>query len=128
MERDDIIEYSLHAHHSEEEGRKIRKKILVTTLILTVLTAVEVGLGIVFGKSIVGADSVTWQSVKIAFIVMTLVKAGYIVLVFMHLGDERKSLKWTILAPYALFILYLIFIALTESTYLHNIKEALGWV
>ena len=25
MERDDIIEYSLDAHHSEEEGRKIRR-------------------------------------------------------------------------------------------------------
>ena len=28
MERDDIIEYSLHSHHSAEEGVKLRKKIL----------------------------------------------------------------------------------------------------
>jgi uncharacterized integral membrane protein len=35
----------------------------------------------------------------------------------MHLGDERKSFKWVILAPYILFILYLIFICLTESSY-----------
>ena len=31
------------------------------------------------------------------FIILTLVKAGYIVMVFMHLGDEQKSLKWTII-------------------------------
>ena len=27
MERDDLIEYSLNAHHSEEKGKEIRKKI-----------------------------------------------------------------------------------------------------
>jgi len=46
---------------------------------------------------------------------MTLVKAGYIVMVFMHLGDERKNLRNTILVPYLVFILYLIFICLTEA-------------
>ena len=43
MERDDIIEYSLDAHHSEEEGVKIRKKIYFVTILLTAITAVEVG-------------------------------------------------------------------------------------
>ena len=31
------------------------------------------------------------------FIVLTLIKAAYIVNIFMHLGFERKSLQWTIL-------------------------------
>ena len=30
-------------------------------------------------------------------------------MVFMHLGDERRSFKLMILVPYLLFILYLIF-------------------
>ena len=38
MERDDLIEYSLDGHHSEEEGKAIRKKIWMVTLILTVVT------------------------------------------------------------------------------------------
>jgi cytochrome c oxidase subunit IV len=46
---------------------------------------------------------------------MTLFKAGYIVMVFMHLGDEKKTLRNIILIPYFIFILYLIFIALWES-------------
>ena len=50
---------------------------------------------------------------------MTMIKAAYIVLVFMHLGDEKKSLKWVILGPYILFIVYLIFIGLTESSYIN---------
>jgi uncharacterized membrane protein (DUF485 family) len=45
MERDDIIEYSLDAHHSEEEGRKIRRNIWMVTLLLAVVTTVEVALG-----------------------------------------------------------------------------------
>jgi cytochrome c oxidase subunit IV len=113
MERDDIIEYSLHAHHNEEQGKKIRRKIMVVTAILTVITIVEVLVGMYFGRSL--TKGATWQAIKWGYVVLTLVKAGYIVLVFMHLGDERKALKWVILAPYALFIIYLIFIALTEA-------------
>ncbi len=110
MERDDIIEYSLDAHHSEEKGKLIRKKIWQVTLLLTVITAVEVVMG-----AFVKQSSSMWALVKWSFIVMTLVKAAYIVLVFMHLGDERKSLKWVILGPYIVFIIYLIFIAIMEA-------------
>ena len=34
--------------------------------------------------------------IKWAFIILTLVKAGYIVLSFMHLGDERKNFRYMI--------------------------------
>jgi len=123
MERDDIIEYSLDAHHSEEEGKKIRKEIYKVTLILSVLTIVEVLMGAFFGKSIVGEDSLTWAIIKVSFVVLTVIKAAYIVMVFMHLGEERKWLKWIILAPYALFVLYLVFILLTESSALFEIRQ-----
>jgi cytochrome c oxidase subunit IV len=110
MERDDVIEYSLHTHHNEEKGKKIRKKIWFVTALLTAITAVEVALGASIKQ---GTD--IWPMVKWSFIVMTLVKAGYIVLVFMHLGDEKKSLRNIILIPYFLFVLYLIFISLWEA-------------
>jgi caa(3)-type oxidase subunit IV len=111
MERDDIIEYSLDTHHSEEQGKKIRKKIWMVTLLLTIVTGVEVALGAMVKQ---GSDA--WLTVKILFILLTLLKAGYIVLSFMHLGDERKVLKWVILLPYAIFIIYLMFIAFTEGS------------
>ena len=114
MERDDLIvndSYALNAHHSEEEGIKIRKKIVFVTVLLTLITAVEVAMGIIFKR----AETFTWETIKWSFIVLTLVKAGYIVMIFMHLGDERKNLRNTILIPYLVFIIYLIFIALTEA-------------
>ena len=110
MERDDVIEYSLDAHHSEEEGKKIRKKIWFVTILLTVITVVEVCLG-----AYIKQGSGAWPFVKWSFVIMTLLKAAYIVLVFMHLGDERKSLKYIILAPYIMFMIYLMYIAVTEA-------------
>ncbi|MBM3185807.1 MAG: cytochrome C oxidase subunit IV family protein [Bacteroidetes bacterium] len=110
MERDDLIEYSLHAHHSEDQGKVIRKKIYFVTILLTVITVLEVALGAYIKQS-----SGAWPYVKWSFVVLTLLKAGYIVMVFMHLGDEKKTLRYFILVPYILFILYLIFIALWEA-------------
>jgi cytochrome c oxidase subunit IV len=114
MERDDLIvndSYALNSHHSEEEGAKIRKNIWKVTGILTLLTTVEVMMGIYFKRS----ETFTWTMIKWSFIILTLVKAAYIVLVFMHLGDERSNLKKVIIAPYMLFIGYLLFIAISEG-------------
>jgi len=121
MERDDIIEYSLHAHHSEQEGKKIRRKIWVVTAILTVITGFEVAVG-----ATIHQDSPHWWIVKLLFIGLTILKAGYIVMTFMHLGDERKVLKYFILVPYALFILYLIGIAITEALAVNNAWRVYG--
>jgi len=114
MERDDLIvndSYSINARHSEEEGKKIRKKLYMVTAILTVLTVFEIFMGVFFKRN----STFTWETIKLLFIVLTLVKAAYIVLIFMHLGEERKNLKYVVLLPYALFILYLIFIGLYEG-------------
>lgn len=121
MERDDIYEYSLDTHHSEEQGKKIRRKIWLVTAILTAITAFEVAVG-----ASIHQDSPSWWIVKLLFIGLTLLKAGYIVLTFMHLGDERKALKYVILVPYALFIIYLIFIAIDEANAVHQAWETYG--
>lgn len=54
---------------------------------------------------------------KTLFIGLTIVKAGFIVMAFMHLGHEAKFFKYTVLAPYVVFMFYLIFISLNEGTY-----------
>lgn len=114
MERDDLIvndSYSFAAHHSEEKGVKIRKNVIKVTVILTLITVVEVGMGVYFKRS----EAFSWTAIKWSFIILTLVKAGYIVMSFMHLGEERKNLRNAVLVPYMLFIMYLLFIALSEG-------------
>jgi cytochrome c oxidase subunit IV len=120
MERDDIIEYSLDVRHSEEHGREVRKKIWRVTALLAVVTLVEVAVGAYWREWFPGY----WEWVKLGFIMLTLVKAAYIVMSFMHLGDERRNVRAVILLPYGLFILYLIFIAIWESNYVHQMLES----
>ncbi|MEZ7817471.1 MAG: cytochrome C oxidase subunit IV family protein [Flavobacteriales bacterium] len=123
MERDDLIvndSYPLNAHHSEEEGVKIRKNIIFVTVLLTVITAVEVAMGVIFKRS----ETFSWEMIKWTFVTLTLVKAGYIVMSFMHLGEERSVMKKTILIPYLVFIVYLVFIAITEGFgHLYNLTN-----
>ena len=119
MERDDIIEYSLDAGHSEEQGRVIRKKIIFVTILLSVITAFEVILGVFWRNWM--PDS--WHWVKWTFIVLTLVKATYIVMTFMHLGDERRNVRSMILIPYVLFLMYIAFILIWEATYIHEVLK-----
>ena len=121
MERDDIYEYSLDTHHSEEEGKKVRRKIWVVTAILTIVTIIEVALG-----AMVKQSSPSWWIVKLLFIGLTILKAGYFVLTFMHLGDERKVLKYIILVPYFIFIVYLLFICLTEGLAVNGAWDTYG--
>lgn len=119
MERDDLIldeTYARSANHSEEHGKAIRKVVLKVTIIMTLITVFEVIVGVMFPKNEVSEGA--WLGIKIGYIVLTLIKAGYIVLKFMHLGDEDKSFKWIILTPYFLFIAYLIWIIIEESTYI----------
>jgi cytochrome c oxidase subunit 4 len=107
MERDDLIvneSYALNAHHSDEAGKKIRKNIYKVTIILTVVTIIEVVMGANFQRN----DTFTWDMIVTGFVVLTLLKAGYIVSVFMHLGDERKNIQRTILIPYIFFMVYMI--------------------
>ena len=114
MERDDLIvkdSYALNAHHNEEAGAAKRKKIWFVAGLLTLITFIEVVLGIGFKQ-----NSEWWAFIKWSFIILTLFKAAYIVLSFMHLGDESKNLKWTILTPYLMFVAYLLFIAAREGT------------
>ena len=121
MERDDLIEYSLNGHHSDDEGKLIRKKIWKVTILLTAITVLEVALGAYIKQS-----SGAWPYVKWSFVALTLLKAGYIVMVFMHLGDERKAMRWVILIPYAFFIMYLIFILFYDATVLYNVRMLFG--
>ncbi len=102
MERDDLIldhSYSLAANHDEAHGKEMRKMIWKVTAILSIVTIIEVGLGI----AVKHGDSV-WTLVKFIFLALTLLKAGYIVMEFMHLGQEKKNFRWMLFGPYFIFL------------------------
>ena len=109
--------YEFAVHHSEEDGKKIRRRLWNVFWILLVITTVEVTLGI-FWKQMSGDNSASvWPVVKWLFISLTLVKAFYIVAEFMHLGGEKKSFVLTIMIAYSVLLIYLLYIILSEAVY-----------
>ncbi len=110
---DDYPSYEHMAHHSEEEGKKTRKTLWRVFWIMLAITIFELVMGsLAPGQGWTGA---TW--LKFLFIALTLLKAGYIILSFMHLGQEVKFLKYIILTPYIVFMSYGIFVILDEGVY-----------
>ncbi|MAM05030.1 MAG: cytochrome C oxidase subunit IV [Flavobacteriales bacterium] len=85
--------------------------------ILLIVTAVEVVLGIIKPPFLVETIFLGTKLLNHVFIILTIIKAAYIVSVFMHLGFERKSLIWTILLPAFILVPYLLFIILTEGAH-----------
>ena len=90
--------------------------------ILLVLTTLEVCLGIFKPEFLNNTQFLGTKLLNHIFIILTLIKGGYIVLVFMHLGFEKKNLKWTILLPAFILVPYLLFILLSEGAYTHLMR------
>jgi cytochrome c oxidase subunit IV len=55
------------------------------------------------------------------FVLMTLVKAFYIVSEFMHLGHEVKGLIWTVVTP-VIFIVWLVVALLMEGSAIYSVR------
>ncbi len=115
---DNYPSYETMYQHTEAEGKPKRKKLWKVFWIMLVITIVELLIGTFASKmGLLDEHRKSMFSLKTIFIVLTLVKAGFIVVEFMHLGHETKFFKYTILIPYSIFIAYLIFIVLVEGTY-----------
>ena len=87
-----------------------------TFFFLLGLTVLEVWLGIekfeIFNGQVGGTSIINY-----IFIILTLVKAYFIVSVFMHLGGEKKGFQYAIYLPALILIPYLTFILLVEGGY-----------
>ena len=57
---------------------------------------------------------------KWTFILLTLVKAYYIVAYYMHLKHEFKNFIYAVALPYIVLVVYLIVMALTEAIYVQG--------
>jgi len=100
----------------EGEKQKPQTKILWKVFwILLVLTAFEFLIAF-------GLDTDKFKLTKILiFVIMTIVKAFYIVGTFMHLKDEVKSLIWTVILP-AMFVVWLLVALIVEGGYIGGVK------
>mgnify|MGYP000604446983 CR=1 FL=1 len=85
--------------------------------ILLIITGVEVVLGIIKPEFML-AQVMGTSILNYVFIILTLVKAAYIVQIFMHVKFEKKAMRYALYLPTLILIPYLTFILLTEGVYL----------
>jgi cytochrome c oxidase subunit 4 len=106
-----------HTHESNT------KRIWYVFGILSLITTVEVALGIMKPEALFLNNFLSMSLLNWIFIILTVVKAYYIVWAFMHLEGETKGLRWSIVAPLVFLILYLCFILLIEGDYVYEVYK-----
>jgi len=99
------------------------QKIWGVLILLSIITAVEVVLGIYKPESlmthVLGMKALNW-----IFIILTIVKAYYITWDFMHMRDEKASLRRMVVWTAIFLIAYLLFILLQEGDYIESVYSS----
>ena len=96
-----------HTLQHRDEQLEAKNEIKKVTIILSVLTIVELALGFLMYKSFPDPGFAR-NFIKGVIIILMLAKAYYIVAYFMHLGHELKNLIMTIVVPLILFVWFII--------------------
>ncbi|WP_289038819.1 cytochrome C oxidase subunit IV family protein [uncultured Zobellia sp.] len=99
------------------------QKIWGVLIFLSLITAVEVVLGIVKPRGLTHSYFIGMKLLNWIFIILTLVKAYYIAWDFMHLRDEKSSLRRAIVWTPIFLVAYLLFILLFEADYVYNVYK-----
>lgn len=97
------------------------QKIWVVLGFLSLVTAVEVVLGIYKPDFLVKTSFLDMKLLNWIFIILTLVKAYYITWDFMHMRDEKSSLRRAVVWTPIFLVAYLLFILLFEATYVFEV-------
>ena len=97
------------------------KRIWFVFGLLSVVTTIEVFLGIqkpefLHMTNFLGMNLLNW-----IFIILTIFKAYYIVWAFMHMEGETPALRRAVVWTVIFLILYLVFILLTEGHYIFQV-------
>lgn len=97
------IKQENHLAMSQSEYKHHKADVWKTTIILSIVTIVEVVFAIFYEKTLVPQG---WPEsiLRLFLVVMSLVKAIYIMAIFMHVKHEKKALIWTITLPFTLLI------------------------
>ncbi|MEO2099548.1 MAG: cytochrome C oxidase subunit IV family protein [Flavobacteriaceae bacterium] len=100
-----------------------QQKIWGVLIFLSIVTTIEVALGIIKPEILMGSF-LRMKILNWIFIILTIVKAYYIAWDFMHIRDERSGLKNSIVLPLVILIPYLAFILLLEADYIFDVMDA----
>ena len=96
------------------------QKIWGVLIFLSIVTAIEVALGIVKPEILMNYF-LSMKLINWIFVILTLVKAYYISWDFMHMRDEKFGLQVSVVITLIFLIAYAAFIFLVEGNYIYDI-------
>ena len=102
--------------------KTITHKIWGVLLLLSIVTAIEVALGI-YKPDILMTYFLNMKILNWIFIMLTIVKAYYITWDFMHMRDETKSLRRVVVWTFIFLVCYLVWILIQEAGYIFDIDS-----
>ncbi|MEH6537146.1 MAG: cytochrome C oxidase subunit IV family protein [Psychroserpens sp.] len=133
-------EHKLEIFRGTVKFKSNTQKIWGVLVFLTIVTGIEVILGIYKPHALLGSlmtpfeggllatlgnilfsPIIYMKSLNLIFIVLTIVKAYYITWDFMHMRDETKALQRMVVWTAVFLICYLIFILLQEGGYIESV-------
>ena len=97
------------------------RRIWLVFALLSVVTTVEVYLGITRPAFLFMHNFLSMNLLNWVFIILTLYKAYYIVWAFMHMEGETAALRRAVVWTVVFLVLYLVFILLTEAHYIFGV-------
>ena len=98
-----------------------QSKICAVLFFLSVVTVIEVALGIVKPEVLIVNSFLSMKLINWIFIILTIVKAYYIMWDFMHMRDEVRGLQASVIITLSFLIAYLAFILLVEGNYIFDV-------
>ena len=100
--------------------KTITHKIWGVLLLLSIVTAIEVALGI-YKPDVLMTYFLNMKILNWIFITLTIVKAYYITWDFMHMRDEKFGLQVSVVITLLFLMAYAVFIFLVEGNYIYDI-------
>ena len=91
--------------------------------ILSIVTIIEVALGIIRPEFLTENTFLAMKLLNWVFILLTLFKAYYITWDFMHMRDEKSSLRRAVVWTAIFLICYLVLILLIEGDYIYEVYK-----
>ncbi len=112
-------EHNLELFRGLIKFKTITQKIWGVLILLSIVTGVEVFLGIT-KPDILLTYFMNMKILNWIFISLTIVKAYYITWDFMHMRDETKILRRAVVWTFVFLVLYLVFILIQEAGYIFD--------
>lgn len=120
-------EHNLAIFRGKLKFKDNKSKIWGVFIFLSILTAIEVGLGMARPDFLINTKMFSFIPIMemtpltFIFIILTIVKAYYITWDFMHMRDETKFLRRLIVWSAVFFIIYFVVLILLEGQYMYDI-------